>query len=159
MVNYYLGENKYQEGIDYLDQMIAQNPDNVEYHRVKASVLVQVGKYDEAREILNECVKREPDNGENYYYIGRAWAEQGEKRRQYADDNWNKLSNKEFNAINEEADKCYHNALQAYENAHDKMNSQTAVYKDLVQNLYIIYFRINDKQNAEKYKAELDSFK
>lgn len=72
-INSFITDGKYQECIDYLDELIKTEPDNYDYYSKKGYALVKLGKTSEAVVVLEKANTMKPDD--DYILNNLGWAE------------------------------------------------------------------------------------
>ena len=154
LVNYYVSINQFDQAIVYLDNLIADNPDNAEYPRVKASLYIQTGDYDTAKKLLGECIAKEPNDAANHFYMGFALAEEGEQFIKKADE-LPYSDKKGYNALMAQSKSKFEEAITYFEKAHDTMEPNSPLRTDLLQNLRASYTRVGRTNDANRIKEEM----
>lgn len=155
IVNYFVSAAQPEEAIKYIDQEIARNPQNIEYINVKASLLaMQMQKFEEAREVLQQALNIDANNETALYEMGRAWAFEGEYIQEKAQD---LTSNDEYNKEVKRAMEKYKEALKYYEPLRASMAAENPLRYDLLQNMKVIYLRLEDTAKYQEVNAELQN--
>lgn len=155
IVNYYVGASQPEEAIKYIDQEIARNPQNIEYINVKASLLaMQMKQFAEAREVLQQALAIDAKNENSLYEMGRAWAFEGEFIQEKAQD---LTSNDEYNKEVKRAMEKYEEALKYYEPLRTSMAADSPLRYDLLQNMKVIYLRLEKTDKYQEVNAELQN--
>ena len=154
LVNYYVGINQFDQAIVYLDNLIADNPDNAEYPRVKASLFIQTGDYEMAKKLLNECIAKDPNDASNQFYMGFALAEEGEKLQLKAEE-LPYADKKGYAALMAQSKAKFEEAIGYFEKAHDTMPADSPLRMDMLQNLRASYARAGRAADAQRIKEEM----
>lgn len=155
IVNYYVAAAQPEEAIKYIDQEIARNPQNLEYINVKAGLLgMQLKRFDEARAVLNQALAIDANNETALYEMGRAWAFEGEYIQEKAQD---LTSNDEYNKEVARAMEKYKEALKYYEPLRASMAADSPLRYDLLQNMKVIYLRLEQTDKYQEVNAELQN--
>lgn len=153
MVNFYVGSGEYEKAIDYLDDLIAKDPNQLEYQSVKAELLTAQNKFDESNAIIDKVLANNPGNTRFTFLKGRALAFEGDHVQDAAQD---LKDNKAYNEAITKAKGLYGEAIGYFEKAKAGMTKEDSSYYDLLQNMKVLYLRL---ENTAKYKEIDDEMK
>ncbi len=70
LIDYYSNNNKYDEAMQFADNMLAKDPNNAFYLYVKGYLYHNMGDYDKALEFYNKTIEKDPNYAEAYSNIG-----------------------------------------------------------------------------------------
>lgn len=149
LVNHYVTTRNYKEALDYVDGVIAKQPDNMEYVNLKAELLIQLGKYDEARAAINDMLDKDR-SAVNLYLMGKSYAIEGGNIQDAASDP--SLSNAAYDREIAKAKKIYAEALKYFEEAKPKMDKSDSRYTAMLQVMKTMYIQTKGSTSAE-FKA------
>ncbi|MBO8446973.1 MAG: tetratricopeptide repeat protein [Bacteroidetes bacterium] len=150
LVNYYVNSGAYDKAVTYLDALIANDPENIEYLGVKAELLTQQADFETAKDILNKALASKQGDAYLTFLLGRTWAFEGDHIQEEAMDF---TDNDKYNEAMAKAKECYATALNYFETAHPIMDKADSRYMDLLQNMKVLYLRM---ENTDKYN-EIDA--
>lgn len=149
LVNHYVATRNYKEALDYVDGVIAKQPDNKEYANLKAELLIQLGDYDAAQSTIDEMVAKER-SAVNLYLMGKYLSIKGGNIQDAASDP--NLTNAQYDAEMAKAKKCYAEALTYFEEAKTSMDKSDSRYVSMLQVMKTLYIQTKGAASAE-YKA------
>ncbi|MCQ2351105.1 MAG: hypothetical protein MJ003_03925 [Paludibacteraceae bacterium] len=148
LVNYFLGCGKYQEALDYVDQVIAKDPTNMEYMNVKAELLNQLKDFEGAKAVISSMFAN-GKNATNLYLMGKCWATEGSTKQTAAEDI---IDNNAYNAAMAEAKNCYVEALKYFEESKSMMSKDDGNYEAMLQIMKALYMQTKGAGSPE-YQA------
>lgn len=148
IVNHYLTTGKYKEALEYVDQVIAKDPNNIEYINVKAELLLQLKDYEAAKAVI-ESVMAQEKTPTALYLLGKCWATQGGAIQEAAQDI---MDNKKYEAEMKKSKDCYVEALKFFEEAKSLMDSSNGNYESMLQIMKALYMQTKGASSAE-YQA------
>lgn len=154
LVNFYVGSGDYAKAIQYLDELIAGDPANTEYLGVKAELLTQQGEFDAAKQILNNALETKQGDPHLTFLLGRTWAFEGDHIQELAMD---LTDNNAYNAEMAKAKECYATALNFFETAKPVMDRADSRYYDLLQNMKVLYLRLQNQDKYNEIDAEMNA--
>lgn len=155
IVNYYVANAQPDKAIEYIDAEINRNPANIEYINVKASLLaMQLNRFEEARQVLQQALAIDPKNINSLYEMGRAWAFEGDYIQEKAQD---LTSNEAYKKEVARAKDMYREALKYYEPLRTEMAADNQLRYDLLQNMKVLYLRLEDTAKYQEVNAELQT--
>lgn len=149
LVNYYVSSHKYQDALDYVDGVIAKQPDNKEYVNLKAELLIQLGKFDEAKAAIKDMLAKD-NSAVNLYLMGKCYAIEGEKIQDAASDP--SLSNAQYDKEMARAKNVYAEGLSYFEKAKATMDKNDSRYTTMLQVMKTLYIQTKGSASAE-FKA------
>lgn len=154
LVNFYVGSGDYAKAIQYLDELIAGDPTNTEYLGVKAELLTQQGDFDAAKQILNNALETKQGDPHLTFLLGRTWAFEGDHIQEVAMD---LTDNDAYKAEMAKANECYATALNFLEAAKPIMDKADSRYYDLLQNMKVLYLRLQNQDKYNEIDAEMNA--
>ena len=149
LVNHYVTTRNYKEALDYVDGVIAKQPDNMEYVNLKVELLIQLGQFDAARAAIDEMLAKDR-SAVNLYLMGKCYAIEGGNIQDAASDP--SLSNAEYDREIAKAKKLYVEALKYFEEAKPKMDKSDSRYSAMLQVMKTMYIQTKGSTSAE-FKA------
>lgn len=149
LVNHYVTTRNYKEALDYVDGVIAKQPDNMEYVNLKAELLIQLGQYDDAKAAINNMLAKDR-SAVNLYLMGKCYAIEGGNVQDAASDP--SLSNAAYDREMAKAKKIYAEALKYFEEAKPIMDKNDSRYASMLQVMKTLYIQTKGSTSAE-YKA------
>ena len=149
LVNHYVTTRNYKEALDYVDGVIAKQPDNMEYVNLKAELLIQLGQYDDAKVAIDNMLAKDR-SAVNLYLMGKCYAIEGGNVQDAASDP--SLSNAAYDREMAKAKKIYAEALKYFEEAKPKMDKNDSRYASMLQVMKTLYIQTKGSTSAE-YKA------
>ena len=152
LINYYATAGKFKEAIDYLNNALEKSPNNVEYLNVKGTLYIQMAEYDKAKAVYTESLAINADNPSTLFGLARAWAFEGDVINEKSQDiKDNKLYKKE----QARAKEYFANAIKYMEPAKANMSKDDAQYSDLLQNMRVLYLRLEETEKYNSIDAEI----
>ena len=149
LVNHYVTTRNYKEALDYVDGVIAKQPDNMEYVNLKAELLIQLGQYDDAKAAIDNMLAKDR-SAVNLYLMGKCYAIEGGNVQDAASDP--SLSNAAYDREMAKAKKIYAEALKYFEEAKPIMDKNDSRYASMLQVMKTLYIQTKGSTSAE-YKA------
>ena len=136
LIDYYSNNNKYEEAMQFADEMLQKDPNDAFYLYVKAYLYHNMEKYDQAIEYYEKCIAADPNYAEAYSNLGLIYCLQAQEFSQNAVSNINDPKYKEDQA---KLKSFYEKAKPYYEKARELKPDQ----KDLWGNgLYRVYYNL-----------------
>ena len=142
--NWYIKNKK-----DYVDGVIAKQPDNMEYVNLKAELLIQLGQYDDAKAAIDNMLAKDR-SAVNLYLMGKCYAIEGGNVQDAASDP--SLSNAAYDREMAKAKKIYAESLKYFEEAKPIMDKNDSRYASMLQVMKTLYIQTKGSTSAE-YKA------
>lgn len=149
LVNHYVTTRNYKEALDYVDGVIAKQPDNMEYVNLKAELLIQLGQYDDAKAAIDNMLAKDR-SAVNLYLMGKCYAIEGGNVQDAASDP--SLSNAAYDREMAKAKKIYAESLKYFEEAKPIMDKNDSRYASMLQVMKTLYIQTKGSTSAE-YKA------
>lgn len=149
LVNHYVTTRNYKEALDYVDGVIAKQPDNMEYVNLKAELLIQLGQYDDAKAAIDNMLAKDR-SAVNLYLMGKCYAIEGGNVQDAASDP--SLSNAAYDREMAKAKKIYAESLKFFEEAKPIMDKNDSRYASMLQVMKTLYIQTKGSTSAE-YKA------
>lgn len=149
LVNHYVTTRNYKEALDYVDGVIAKQPDNMEYVNLKAELLIQLGQYDDAKAAIDNMLAKDR-SAVNLYLMGKCYAIEGGNVQDAASDP--SLSNAAYDREMAKAKKIYAEALKYFEEAKPIMDKNDSRYASMLQVMKTLYIQTKGSTSSE-YKA------
>lgn len=145
MVDYYVSNGKFDEGIAYVDGNIAKDPNNYFNYYMKGYMLQSQKKYDEAAEVYKKATSLNNDFVSLYSFAGMNLVEKAGDMEtngpQYGKDGYEENMNKINEVLKE--------AMPYFEKARELAPDQTNLWKSA---LSTIYYRIYGAESSQ-YKG------
>ena len=136
LIDYYSNNNKYEEAMQFADEMLQKDPNDAFYLYVKAYLYHNMEKYDQAIEYYEKCIAADPNYAEAYSNLGLIYCLQAQEFSENAVSNINDPKYKEDQA---KLKSFYEKAKPYYEKARELKPDQ----KDLWGNgLYRVYYNL-----------------
>ena len=137
LIDYYSNNNKYDEAMQFADEMLQKDPNDAFYLYVKGYLYHNLEKYDDAIEYYEKCIAVDPDYAEAYSNIGLIYCLKAQDFSENAVSNVNDPKYKEDQA---KLKSFYEKAKPYYEKARELKPEQ----KDLWGNgLYRVYYNLD----------------
>lgn len=136
LIDYYSNNNKYDEAMQFADDMLAKDPNNTFYLYVKGYLYHNMGDYENALKYYNEAIAKDPTYAEAYSNIGLIYCLQAQDFSEKATSDVNDPKYQEDQAT---LKSFYEKAKPYYEKARELKPEQ----KDLWGNgLYRVYYNL-----------------
>lgn len=136
LIDYYSNNNKYDEAMQFADDMLAKDPNNTFYLYVKGYLYHNMKDYDKAIEFYTKTTEKDPNYAEAYSNLGLIYCLQAQDFSEKATTDVNDPKYKEdqntLKAFYEKAKPCY-----------EKARSLKPDQKDLwMMGLYRVYYNL-----------------
>ncbi len=149
LINIYIGKGEFARAIDYLDNAIAQDPENAQFYDVKGRLLEQENKPEEAIALYNEAIAKNPEYAPAYGNIGRIYFNQAVEAN---DEAANIKDAREYNKAKADiVAPLFKKALPFYEKAH-ALNPEEREYMVALRG---IYYNLDMGAEYEKIEAKM----
>ncbi len=136
LIDYYSNNNKFDEAMQFADDMLAKDPNNTFYLYVKGYLYHNMKDYEKAIEFYNKTIKVDPNYAEAYSNLGLIYCLQAQDFSEKATTDVNNPKYKEDQAT---LKVFYEKARPNYEKARELKPEQ----KDLWLNgLYRVYYNL-----------------
>lgn len=136
LIDYYSNNNKFDEAMQFADDMLAKDPNNTFYLYVKGYLYHNMKDYEKAIEFYNKTIEVDPNYAEAYSYLGLIYCLQAQDFSEKATTDVNNPKYKEDQAT---LKVFYEKARPNYEKARELKPEQ----KDLWLNgLYRVYYNL-----------------
>lgn len=142
IINYYLQTEKYDEAIQYLDNAIAENPDNAQYYVLEGLIYDNKEDLEKAGSLYQKSLSLDPENALANFYYGRSLALKG---GQLADSfvdgkgDFEAFFNKQVKPLYQEAAKYIEKSYELDENNRS----------ECLRVLDTLYYNLNDAAGLE----------
>ncbi|WP_321480287.1 tetratricopeptide repeat protein [uncultured Bacteroides sp.] len=137
LIDYYSNNNKYDEAMQFADDMLTKNPNNTFYLYVKGYLYHNMKDYDKAIEYYKKTIAIDPEYAEAYSNLGLIYCLQAQD---YANKTTADINDPKYKKEQAAIKKFYEEARPYYEKARELKPDQ----KDLwIQGLYRIYYNLN----------------
>lgn len=137
LIDYYSNNNKYDEAMQFADDMLTKDPNNTFYLYVKGYLYHNMKDYDKAIEFYKKTIEADPTYAEAYSNLGLIYCLQAQDFSEKATADVNDPSYKEDQVTLRQ---FYENAKPCYEKARELKPEQ----KDLWLNgLYRVYYNLD----------------
>jgi len=146
MINMSINSGKSEEAVAYLEEAIAQKPDNAQLYAVLGQLYSEDKKVDLAVQNLKKALDMEPNNVSFLSELGRLYFNLGVEKRKAADDISDVAQSK---AATTEALDCYKQSMPYYE----KVFQLDPTNKDAIFALRSIYYNLNMGTEFNKMDA------
>lgn len=154
LINLYISSNKVDEALKYLDEAIAKNPKEVQYHIVKGNSLLKAKEYDKAISAFNSVIAIDANNFEAYSGIGAVYMMKGQDL--YTEAGRIPVKQKaKYDAAVKTAKAEFEKAVEPLEKAHsiDPKNFNN------LQMLRSTYMQLNQGTKADAIQKEMNNLK
>lgn len=140
IVNYYLQTEKYDEALKFLQDGIAQNPNNAQYYALEGIIYDNQKERAKATETYKKALSLDADNALANFYYGRALAAKaGEMSDNYEGNNYASYKANELAPIYRDAITYLEKAYQLDPNNHS----------NILQVLEICYYNLDDQEGLK----------
>ena len=150
LINLYIAANEYEKAINFLNAVIANDPENPELWNVKGQLLEAQGDINGAIDCFKKALDMNPNFALALGNMGRMYFNQAvEKNNELSE----KITNTtEFNAAKEaEVLPLYRQAMPFYEKAHQLDPNE----REYMVALRSIYYNLNDAKNLKLIEMEM----
>lgn len=145
LINLYIGRGEYPKALSYLDDAIAQEPNNAQFYDVKGRLLENEKKTDEALALYEKAVQINPQYAEAYANIGRVYYNRAIEENDKADTkNYKEI----FKTI---VKPLFEKALPYYEKAHELKPEE----KEYMVALRGIYYKLDMGDKYDQIEKQL----
>lgn len=152
LINYYIKTKKIDDAVKYLDEAIAKNPKDPQYHVVKGETLRQAKKYDKAIEAFNAALAIDANSFDAYSGIGTVYVAKGQDL--YSDANLIPVKQKaKYDAAIKTAKAEFQKAVEPLE----KARSIKANDFNNLQMLRSVYMQLNQGTKADAIQKEMNN--
>ncbi|MBR3950347.1 MAG: tetratricopeptide repeat protein [Bacteroidaceae bacterium] len=150
LINLYIAANEYEKAVNFLNEVVANDPENPELWNVKGQLLEAQGDIDGAIDCFKKAIDMNPNFALAIGNIGRVYYNQGVGKDLELSE---KITNTtEFNAAKEaEVLPLYRKALPYLEKAHQLDPNE----RDHMVALRTIYYNLNDAKNLKLIEMEM----
>ena len=150
LINLYIAANEYEKAVNFLNEVVANDPENPELWNVKGQLLEAQGDIDGAIDYFKKAIDMNPNFALAIGNIGRVYYNQGVGKDLELSE---KITNTtEFNAAKEaEVLPLYRKALPYLEKAHQLDPNE----RDHMVALRTIYYNLNDAKNLKLIEMEM----
>jgi tetratricopeptide (TPR) repeat protein len=151
VIDIYIGKNKIDDAMKYLDLAISKKADNEIMHLVRGNLLVKLNRYDEAVKCYEKAITLKPDFMDAYFNLGNVYYTQGVKQTELA----NEVPSNNVVKYDEEkakADEEFKKALPYLEKAYSINDSDRLTLESLKN----VYYRL---QMLDKHAAIVEKIK
>ncbi len=150
LINLYIAANEYEKAVNFLNEVVANDPENPELWNVKGQLLEAQGDIDGAIDCFKKAIDMNPNFALAIGNIGRVYYNQGVGKDLELSE---KITNTaEFNAAKEaEVLPLYRKALPYLEKAHQLDPNE----HDHMVALRTIYYNLNDAKNLKLIEMEM----
>ena len=146
LINYYLQNKKYDEAVRYLDDAIAQRPQESQYYALKGVIFEDKDEMPQAMELYKKAAELNPNNGLANYYYGRGIAIQtGE-----LSDAFNGDPAAYHTYFNTDLKPRYEESVKLLEAAYEQDANNRGNVLNLLEQIYYI---LNDEAGLESVKS------
>jgi len=136
LIDYYTNHNKFDEAMQFADEMIAKDPKNAFFLYVKGYLYHNMKDYNKAIEFYNKTIEADPNYAEAYSNLGLVYCLQAQDFSEKAATN---VNDPKYKADQAKIKAFYEKAKPAYEKAKELKPDQ----KDLWLNgLYRVYYNL-----------------
>jgi len=143
LINYYLKSDKLDEAITSIDNAIASNPQNAQYHALKGIIYDNKKMPEEAMKCYTKALELNPENAIANFYYGVGLAAKADNLSDaYNGTNFESYKEKEISPLRRQA-------AQYLEKAY---NLDKSLHSEALKILAIIYYNIDDAQGMESVK-------
>jgi len=146
MINLSITSGKTEEAVAYLEESIAQNPDNAQLYAVLGQLFYENKKPDAAIKNLQKALELDPNNVSFLSELGRIYFNLGVEKRKTADEISDNAKSKE--AAKEALD-YYKQSMPLFE----KVFEVDATNKDAIFALRTIYYNLDMGPQFDKMEA------
>ncbi|WP_321331511.1 tetratricopeptide repeat protein [uncultured Bacteroides sp.] len=137
LIDYYSNANKYDEAMQFADDMLAKDPNNTFYLYVKGYLYHNMKDYEKAIEFYKKTIEIDPKYAEAYSNLGLIYCIQAQD---YAAKTTADMNDPKYAKEQAKIKQFYEEARPFYEKARELKPDQ----KDLwIQGLYRIYYNLN----------------
>lgn len=137
LIDYYSNNNKYDEAMQFADQMLAKDPNNTFYLYVKGYLYHNMKNYDKAIELYSKTIEVDPNYAEAYSNLGLIYCLQAQDFSEKATTD---VNDPKYKADQVTLKAFYEKAKPNYEKARQLKPDQ----KDLWLNgLYRVYYNLD----------------
>ena len=151
VIDIYIGKNKIDDAMKYLDLAISKKADNEVLHLVRGNLLVKLNRNDEAVKCYEKAIALKPDFMDAYFNLGNIYYNQGVKQTDIA----NAIPGNEpqrYEAEKAKSDEEFKNALPYLEKAYAINDSDRLTLESLKN----VYYRL---QMLDKHAAIVEKMK
>lgn len=147
LIDYYSNNNKYDEAMQFADEMLAKDPNNTFYLYVKGYLYHNMKEYDKAIEFYTKTTEIDPNYAEAYSNIGLIYCLQAQDFSEQATTD---VNDPKYNEDQVTLKAFYEKAKPYYEKARELKPDQ----KDLWLNgLYRVYYNLNMANEFEEIES------
>jgi len=151
LINYYIGLNKAEDAIKFIDLAIAEKPNNPSLYTAKGGMLEKMGKVEGAIEMYKKSIEVDPEQFTPYYNLSVIYYNRGVEVVNAA----NQIPPSEtekYDAEIEKAKEHFQTSLPYIEKAYSIDSTEMAI----LESLRTIYYRLqmNDKYNEINKKIQ-----
>ncbi len=136
LIDYYSNNNKYDEAMQFADNMLAKDPNNVFYLYVKGYLYHNMSEYDKAIEFYKKTIEVDPTYAEAYSNLGLIYCLQAQNFSEQATSDVNDPKYKEDQ---ETLKTFYEKARPYYEKARELKPDQKELWAN---GLYRVYYNL-----------------
>jgi len=152
MINLSITSGKYDDAINYLNKLIAQDPNNGQYYFILGQIYYYKNQPDEAIANLKKAIELEPDNISFLSELGREYYNLGIAQRKTADEISDTDAAKSKEAANQALD-YFKQSMPFWEKVFQLDNKNT----DAISVLRSIYYRLGMNDQYDKMDALYNS--
>ncbi|MDG5800903.1 tetratricopeptide repeat protein [Marinilabiliaceae bacterium ANBcel2] len=149
MINYYLQTEQNDEALKYLEEALAQEPDNYTFHNAMGVLHDENEDYDKAIESYQNALEIDPEFFDALLNIGVIYFNRGADGMMEANEMTDQA---DYEAARDEAMKEFEKALPYIEKAHE-VNPEEPMVLETLRNLYY-RFDMMDKYNEADQKLQ-----
>lgn len=151
MIQMYLDLDETEEAMNYLDVAIERDPNNATFYFAQGTLYEKMGDEENAIEVYDKAIEIDDEFFNAYYNMGALYYNKGVQQIDVAN-SIPTTDNERYEEELEKADQWFQKALPYMERCYE-LQPDDNMTKESLKNLY---YRMNDMENYNKMREELD---
>ena len=133
LIDYYSNNNKYDEAMQFADNMLAKDPNNTFYLYVKGYLYHNMKNYDKAIEFYKKTIEVDPTYADAYSYLGLVYCLQAQD---FSEKSTTDVNDPKYKEDQNTLRAFYENAKPNYEKARELKPDQKNLWLDGLHRVY-----------------------
>ncbi len=150
LIDYYSNNDKYDEAMQFADEMLAKDPTNVFYLYVKGYLYYNTKEYDKAIAAFEKTIEVDPTYAEAYSYMGVIYCLQAQD---FSENSTTDVNDPKYREDQVKLMEFYKKALPCYEKARQLKPDDRDLW---LNGLYRVYYNLNMGPEFEEIEKLID---
>ncbi|MBN1927423.1 MAG: tetratricopeptide repeat protein [Prolixibacteraceae bacterium] len=152
LINFYIGKNRSEEAIKFIDFAIAEKPENASFYTAKGGMLERMGRVEDAIEMYKKSIEVDPDQFTPYYNLSVIYYNRGVEVVNAANSIPPSETDK-YDAEIEKAKEHFKQSLPYIEKAYEIDSTEIAI----LESLKTIYYRLKMTDKYDEINKKIQS--